>query len=135
VPLVEGFRKSFRGGPADRSGPDPKQWRVTAPKAGSLEPLIVNFPESMDYIGLQKALTISDARAPIAGTIAIDRQETRWSFTPRQAWQAGNYRLLVDSALEDLAANKMGLLFDMNEVNQGKEDIAVKSTSVGFVVR
>ena len=35
VPLAEEFRKAFRGGPADRTPPDPKTWRVTAPKAAS----------------------------------------------------------------------------------------------------
>ena len=35
APMVEGFRKSFRGGPAERNPPDPKKWRVTAPKAGT----------------------------------------------------------------------------------------------------
>jgi len=135
VPLVEGFRKAFRGGPADRTAPDPKQWRVTAPKAGTSQPLIVDFPESMDYIGLQKALSVSDARTAIAGTIAIDRRETRWSFTPRQPWQAGNYRLLVDSALEDLAANRMGLLFDMDIVDKASENVALKNASVPFTIR
>ena len=136
VPLVAGFKKVFRGGPSDRTAPDPKQWRVTAPKAGTSQPLIVDFPESMDYIGLQKALSVSDARAAVAGTIAIDRQETRWSFTPREAWQAGNYRLLADgAALEDLAANKMGLLFDMDVVDKASENVAIKSASVAFTIR
>ncbi len=135
VQLVEGFRKSFRGGPADRTAPDPKQWRVTAPKAGSLEPFVVDFPEPMDYIGLQKALTISGARATIAGTMATDRQETRWSFTPRQPWQAGNYRLMVDSTLEDLAANRMGLLFDMDVTDKSSENAGPKSASVPFTIR
>src|SRR5205823_102578 len=29
VSMVEGFRKPFRGGAAQRIPPDPKQWRVT----------------------------------------------------------------------------------------------------------
>jgi hypothetical protein len=133
VPMVEGFKKTFRGGPADRTTPDPKQWRVTAPKAGTSQPLIVDLLEPMDYIGLQKALSVSGASGSIAGTMAIDRQETRWSFTPHKAWPAGEYRLMVDSALEDLAANKMGQLFDM-DLAQG-ENLVVEDASVPFVVR
>ena len=46
VPMVEGFRKSFRGGPAERNPPDPKQWRVTAPKAGTSDAAGGGFPHA-----------------------------------------------------------------------------------------
>ena len=35
APLEEEFRKQFRVAAADRTPPDPKKWRVTAPRAGS----------------------------------------------------------------------------------------------------
>ena len=35
VPLVEGYKKAFRGGPADRTAPDFQKWIVTAPKPGA----------------------------------------------------------------------------------------------------
>ena len=44
VPMVEGFRKVFRGGPALRTPPDPKQWRITAPKPGTTNALVVTSP-------------------------------------------------------------------------------------------
>jgi hypothetical protein len=135
VPMVAEFRKAFRGAPSDRIMPDPAQWRITPPRALTSEPLVVDFPEPMDYIGLQKALAVSGIRgAPIAGTIAIDRQETRWSFTPRVPWQPGTYRLLVDTTLEDLAANRMGLLFDM-DVSLGQENVGFKNAEVPFTIR
>src|SRR5439155_1191290 len=39
VALREEFRKQFRVGPADRTPPDPAQWRLTAPKAGTSDAL------------------------------------------------------------------------------------------------
>ena len=33
VPMVEGFRKTIRGGPAERIPPNPQKWTVTLPKA------------------------------------------------------------------------------------------------------
>ena len=135
VPLVEGFKKAFRGGPADRTAPDPKHWRATAPKPGTSEPLVVEFSESMDYVGLQKMLSVSGPRGPVAGETAIGREETRWSFTPRQPWAAGNYRLLVNAALEDLAANRIGQLFDMDVFDHVTETIETKTISVPFTVR
>src|SRR5215469_12248697 len=44
APMVEPFRKSFRGGPAERLRPDPKQWRIIPPQSGSTTPVTVDFP-------------------------------------------------------------------------------------------
>ena len=41
--MIAGFRKGkFRGGPAQRTPPDPKQWHIVAPKAGTSDPLVHN---------------------------------------------------------------------------------------------
>jgi hypothetical protein len=143
VPLVEGYKKVFRGGPADRTAPDPQKWRITAPKAGTSEPFVVDFGEPMDYVGLQKTLSVSAAVLgpltvagnQISGTAVVSQMETRWSFTPRQPWTAGNYQLLVNSALEDLAANKIGQLFDMDVFDKVDESIQSKTYPVPFSVR
>jgi hypothetical protein len=135
VPLVEGYKKLFRGGPADRTAPDPAKWRVTAPRAGTSEPLVVDFLESMDYVGLLKTLSVSNGKGPVAGTGAVSRMETRWSFTPRQPWAAGNYQLQVNSALEDLAANKIGQLFDMDIFDKVTESVETKTYPVPFSVQ
>lgn len=135
VPLVEGYKKTFRGGPADRVAPDPMKWQITAPKAGSREALIVDFGEPMDYAGLQKTLGIAKGQWNIPGTARIERQETRWSFRPRQAWEAGNYQLLVNSALEDLAANKIGQLFDMDVFDKVTETVESRTFTVPFTVK
>jgi hypothetical protein len=97
--------------------------------------VILDFPEPMDYIGLQKTIAVSDGRNQIAGTIAIERQETRWTFTPREPWKAGNYRLMVSNALEDLAANKMGQLFDMDAVDSVNESVEPRTIPIPFSVR
>lgn len=135
VPLVEGYKKIFRGGPADRTAPDPQKWRVTAPKSATSEPLIVDFLESMDYVGAQKSLAVSDGEGLVAGAGVVSRQETRWSFTPRQPWKTGKYRLLVNSALEDLAANKISQLFDMDVFDKVTENVESKTYSVPFSIK
>ena len=89
VPLAEDFRKAFRGGPADRTPPDPKTWRVTAPKAGSSADLVIDFPKPMDFALLQRMIEVSGSAGKIGGTVAVDKQETEWRFTPRDPWKAG----------------------------------------------
>jgi hypothetical protein len=114
APLLEGFRKSFRGGPADRTPPDPKQWRLTEPKAGTRDALVVNFPDPMDSALLQRLLEVSGASGAIRGTVTLDRQETQWLFTPADPWKAGDYKLVADTGLEDLAGNRIGREFDVD---------------------
>src|SRR5262249_30801210 len=136
IPLMEAYKKTFRGGPADRSAPDPRKWRLTVPKSGTSEPLVVDFLEPMDYVGLQKALSVSDGPTLVSGAGVISHDETRWSFTPRRPWQAGNYELLVKNSLEDLAANKVGQLFDTDlRDDPVNESVDVKTFTVPIHVQ
>jgi hypothetical protein len=131
VRMVEAYRKPFRGGPAERNPPNPKEWRVTAPKAGTSEALVVNFPAPMNYPLLQRMLQVSGMR----GTVSVVKGETEWRWTPRQPWRAGDYQLVVDTALEDLAGNHIGQSFDIDVFQRVTEHIAAKTISVPFAVR
>jgi hypothetical protein len=132
VPMVEGFSKSFRGGPQDRRPPDPKDWRIAAPPAGTAGPLIVELPKPMNYPLLRRMIRVSGG---IAGTVEVDRQETRWRFTPHAVWKAGDYQLVVDTAIEDLAGNHIGQAFDIDVFERVTEHIAAKTISLPFSVR
>src|SRR3990172_6988011 len=68
VPLVAGFRKSFRGGPEDRTSPDPKKWTLTAPKAATVLPLVIDFPDPMEHVLLQRMLEVTGPQGPVTGT-------------------------------------------------------------------
>jgi hypothetical protein len=135
VPMTEGFRKSFRGGPAQRTPPDPKQWRISAPKVGTLETLVVDFPNPLNYTLLQRMIQVSGPPPGIVGTIAIARQETEWVFTPRDPWKAGDYRLVVNTGIEDLAGNHIGQPFDIDTFNKVTEKITTETVSVPFRIR
>jgi hypothetical protein len=150
APLVEGFRKIYRGGPPERNPPDPKQWRVTAPKAGTSGSLVVDFPTPMNYPLLQRMLQVSGAQGSqsvqgaravqgaqsnVAGTVSVGREETEWRFTPREPWKPGDYQLIVDTALEDLAGNHIGEPFDIDTFARVTEHITTKTVSLPFAVR
>jgi len=134
VQLQQGFRKSFRGGPADRIPPDPKTWRVSAPKAMTSEALVVGFPKPMDYALLQRLFRVSDAHGSVAGRVRIARQETEWHFTPREPWKAGAYQLVFDTAIEDLSGNHIGQAFDLDKFQQVTKSIQTKTLSIPFDV-
>jgi hypothetical protein len=135
VPMAEGFRKMFRGGPAERNPPDPKLWRVTAPKAGSSQALILKFLTPMNYPLLQRMLHVTGAHGSVAGSASIEEHETEWRFIPQEPWKADDYQLNVDSALEDLAGNHIGQAFDIDVFQRVTEHIDTKAISLPFAVR
>jgi hypothetical protein len=133
--MVEGFRKTFTGGPAQRSTPDPKQWHIAAPRAGSSEALVVTFPNPMNYPLMQRMIQISGPQGNINGTVTAARQETEWRFTPHAPWDPGNYRIIVNTGIEDLAGNHVGQAFDIDTFERVTEHIVTDTVSLPFRIR
>lgn len=134
VPMVEGFRKSFHGGPAQRNPPDPKQWRLTPPAAGSRNAVALDFPTPMNYVLLQRMIQVA-GDVKVDGNIGIERGETRWAFAPTAPWRPGAYHLMVDTGLEDLAGNHIGQAFDIDVFERVTREIAAKTIDLPFTVR
>ena len=135
VPMIQGFRKSFRGGPAQRNPPDPKQWRLTAPAAGSMGALTLDFPTPMNYVLLQRMLWVEGPGGRVEGNIGIERGESRWLFTPQERWKSGEYRLTVDTGLEDLAGNHIGQAFDIDVFERVTKQISSTKVAIPFAIR
>jgi hypothetical protein len=128
VPLKQNFRKSFRGGPADRTPSDPKLWRLIAPRAGTREPLQVDFPKPMDYALLQRLIEVSGTE----GDVSVERNETRWRFTPHLAWQPGEHHLVADNTLEDISGNRPGRPFEVDLSHTRERETAATKTVIPF---
>jgi hypothetical protein len=131
VRMAEGFTKKFHVVAADRVPPESKNWRVGAPKAGSREALVVNFGKAMDYALLMRLVDVLG----VAGSVAVDGEESVWRFTPTQAWKAGQYRVEVGTELEDLSGNRVGRAFDVDTFNKVTEHIEKKTVSLAFRVK
>jgi hypothetical protein len=116
---------------ADRTTPDPKLWHMTAPKAGTSDPLIVTFPKPMDYALLQRLIAVQG----VAGDIAIGRDETEWRYTPRTPWKAGTYRVVADTTLEDISGNHLDRPFDVDTFTTVTSHITTKTVSLPFTVK
>lgn len=111
-PLADPFEKTFRVGPADRQSPDPQQWRIEVP-ADSQADLVVRFVEPLDHALARRMMGVETAAGErLEGQIHIEPGEMGWRFAPRTPWRRGEYRLIVDPALEDLAGNSPRKLFD-----------------------
>jgi hypothetical protein len=134
-PLAEEFRKEFRVGPPDRTPPNPAKWRIGVPHEGTTEALVVEFPKPMDYALLQHLLEVAGPGGRIAGSVAVVRDETEWRFTPQQPWQAGDFQLVIQSTLEDLAGNHIGRAFDVDTFDRVTRTVSRETTSLPFRIR
>jgi len=136
LPLLESHRHQFRVGPADERPLDPSAWRITAPAAGTRDPLVVTFPEALDHGLLLRAMGVADGgQQPVAGDIRIDAHETRWSFAPAAPWRAGTYQLFALGMLEDLAGNRIGRAFEVDQFERTDRSSEPERTTVPFTIR
>ena len=119
-PLAAPFRHQFRAGPPAERAIEPATWHLEPPPEQTREPLIVMFPQPLDYALLQRALTVSSAGQRISGDVRVEAGETRWLFLPHTPWTAGEYRLHASSVLEDVAGNRIGRPFEVEALSQGR---------------
>ncbi len=130
VPLKETFQKAFKVGPPDRDPPDTKFWKLQAPKQGSLKPVLLSFPKSMDHALSQRMIRVVVPPGElVAGDAVLEDQERRWLFTPAQPWKAGPHTVLVQTTIEDLAGNNIGKAFEVDlfeNVQRGLTNLTVK---------
>jgi hypothetical protein len=132
-PLSEGFYKSFRVTEAVRKPIDLEQWKILTPAAHSRKPVQVMFPEPLDWAQLWHAISIASTGGQrIAGCIAIDQDERRWSFTPRSPWDSGSYNVHVASGLEDVCGNNLLGAFDRPLRSASDLGCEVTSRSIPF---
>ncbi|WP_165231690.1 hypothetical protein [Aquisphaera insulae] len=114
-PLKEAYRKAFRTTAADDACPDVAAWRIGPPAASSVAPLVVDSPEPLDHALFARLVRVQDADGrDVPGRADVSAEETRWSFVPERPWRPGRYRLIVDTALEDLAGNNLRRPFELD---------------------
>jgi hypothetical protein len=109
VPLGDNEAFPLIVGRADHSSPQPAQWKLDLPPAGSLKSLTITFDEPLDTAMLTSALTVrligSDTDLILQPTVL--QTGMQWSAHPEHPWQPGRYELRIDPLLEDLAGNSL----------------------------
>ena len=132
-PLRAGAERSYSIGPALRARIDPTAWRLTAPAAGSRAPLLVEFDRPLDHGLLQHTLAVrDDAGRNVGGAGEIGKGERSWNFTPAVPWEAGEYQLVVEPRLEDVAGNSPTRVFDRDVTKAEDAPGEQGAVTVGF---
>jgi hypothetical protein len=128
TPLAADFTKPFRVVEAERTPVNPAQWRISPPRPGTADALIVDFPGPLDYALLQRAIAVDGVK----GKVEVAPGETQWRFTPEAPWKPADYQLTVNTTLEDLAGNRVGRAFDVDKFQEVTAQIQTETVSIPF---
>ena len=135
-PLAHEFRRSFQAIPDERRPVDLKTWHVIGPPPDGRQPLEAIFPRPMNRALLDRMIEVIDGSGHrVEGAITVDRDEQRWQFTPASPWKRGVYHLRVDTALEDLAGNKVDQPFDVDVFERVEKSVRTETKTLAFTVR
>lgn len=136
LPLKQEFRRTFKVGPADERPLDPKTWKIATPAAGTDAPLTIAFPEPLDHGLLLRALGVATPGGkPLEGSVVVGTHELTWSFTPAEPWKAGAFSVVAFAMLEDLAGNRIGRAFEVDNFDRSDEKTEPEKTLIPFAVR
>ena len=136
LPLRASFRKTFHVVAPDESRIDLKQWKLSSPRAGTRDTLVVTFAKPLDHGLLKRALGVETVKGKsFPGTTGIERKEIAWRFVPNENWSNENYRLIVFSMLEDAAGNRIDRPFEVDMFDKIDNDGTPERYFVPITVR
>jgi len=113
--LEAAYARSFRVVAPDRTPPDPQKWIVHPPVSNDRGLLMVDFGEAMDHaLALRMIKVVDPESGTLSGTSSLADEERRWLFTPDLPWASGDYAIVVQTTIEDLAGNNIGKPFEVD---------------------
>ena len=135
APLKQGFTKKFIVAAPDVGMPSPARWKMTAPEAGSINPMTLDFPEPLDHALLQRLLWIVDAgKHAVEGQVQVGNVERQWAFVPSRVWKEGDYRVVIGTGLEDLAGNSVARPFEVDRVQRPDDEFIPDYVTLEFKI-
>lgn len=136
LPLRAGTQRRYEVGGEERRHVDPRNWVLTVPRAGTLEPVRADFGRPLDHGLLTRCLLLTGPRGDlIRGASRIGTGERSWQLAPRQAWASGPHQLIVDPALEDLAGNSVSRVFDRDLTRAEDQPRQARPVTLAFCPR
>lgn len=134
-PLKAAVSKTYRIVAADRTSPDTARWKVRPAKAGTREPLQVEFDEPMDHALALRMIGVMAPGRSVVGEASLGEGDRLWSFVPAQPWRTGAHRLLVATTIEDLAGNNIGKAFDVEMAEGAERGLSAEKAVVPFEIK
>jgi len=110
--LLDDFTKTYAVIDEDREKPDVETLEINYPAIKTKNVISIDFRESIDYEVAIEAIYLIKGNKSIQGNVTLINHESQWRFKPEEPWSQGNYVLIIESRLEDLAGNNLNRLFD-----------------------
>ncbi|UFH30714.1 hypothetical protein LNP04_12090 [Chryseobacterium sp. C-71] len=110
--LAQNFTKTFVAIDEDMLPPKTSEWKITVPKARSNDVLSIDFNDKIDHISAQTLIKFFFNNGEIKGKTELENQERKLVFKPTKKWKKGNYQIIVNQRLEDIATNSVNQIFD-----------------------
>jgi hypothetical protein len=116
VQLATDYEHDFAVGAPAVNQLDVHQWKISAPREGTADPLRVQAPVPLDHAIAARSIVVRDAEGDLVpGDVALKDGESTWQFTPKVTWSSGDYWLAIDSQLEDTAGNTVESAFEVEQ--------------------
>ncbi len=136
IPLKENYQKVFKVRPPDREPLDHTRWRIQPPIAGARDALAVTFPKPMDHALARRVISVTtESGEVIEGKVELEDQERRWVFLPDNPWRQGQYKLVIQTTIEDLAGNNIGKPFEVDLFEGVQRHLSSPTVRLTFEVR
>ena len=133
--LNKRFIKKFIAVSEDTTVPNLSNWFVGCPRANTKNCFTINFHDKIDHISAKTLIKINDEDERIVeGQITLGKNESLWIFKPKLKWQRGTYQLIVNSRLEDIAANTLNGIFD-HKIGSLKQEKEQYSEQLEFIIQ
>ncbi|MEM6387872.1 MAG: hypothetical protein AAF718_16725 [Pseudomonadota bacterium] len=135
---LDEYRSAFTVTDSLRSLPTVDSWQLEVPRAGTLDPLVIQFDRPFDREQLEYAIGIESASGELVrGSVEIGNAERLWMFTPIDPWGDVALSIVVDTRLEDVAGNNFqGLLdHDVGSVRTGTDQVQLSFRPIPVVLQ
>ncbi len=135
ISLGKMVEKKIVVGSRDAQMPSESDWKLTIPTINSKEALGIAFGEPLDAMLFEKNIHIEDTNNQmVEGSFLTMGAPNSTLFIPKERWKKGNYKLVINSSMEDLAGNNMNRLFD-TDLQQRKTTKDTKTKAIDFTIQ
>ena len=92
-------------------------WTINKPRRNSTDAITLHFDRIIDHALIQSMIRIvNEEETLIHGHWEIEEEQSV-KFIPKARWNKGNYNIIIDSRLEDVAGNNLQNLLDHHKTN------------------
>ena len=136
IPMDTSYSKTFYVAARDTHSPKIRDWDIQTPAAGTMDVLTIDFKEPLDAILAKETFQVATPeKQSVTGKYRVVQNESELNFYPDSVWTKGNYKIIIDPILEDLAGNNLDRLFDENLSRKTASIPTSKAHIVEFIVR